>query len=95
MCSFSPCIEQVQRTCLAMDELGFKEISTLEVLLRVYDVRSVSLQLPDFGMETQVEGDPKETGSGQQATAICKSGVTPKDMAGHTGYLTFATKSLL
>ncbi|MBN3283288.1 TRM61 methyltransferase, partial [Polyodon spathula] len=96
MCSFSPCIEQVQRTCLAMHEFGFKEITTLEVLLRIYDVRSVSLQLPDFGDgDSTAERDPKETGTGQQATAVCNSCVTPRGMAGHTGYLTFATKSLL
>ncbi|XP_040415584.1 tRNA (adenine(58)-N(1))-methyltransferase catalytic subunit TRMT61A isoform X2 [Cygnus olor] len=37
ICSFSPCIEQVQRTCLAMEEYGFTEINTLEILLRVYN----------------------------------------------------------
>ncbi|XP_042722707.1 tRNA (adenine(58)-N(1))-methyltransferase catalytic subunit TRMT61A isoform X3 [Lagopus leucura] len=38
ICSFSPCIEQVQRTCLAMEEYGFTEINTLEILLRVYNI---------------------------------------------------------
>nr|XP_021148076.1 tRNA (adenine(58)-N(1))-methyltransferase catalytic subunit TRMT61A isoform X3 [Columba livia] len=38
ICSFSPCIEQVQRTCLAMEEYGFTEINTLEILLRVYNL---------------------------------------------------------
>ncbi len=51
LCSFSPCIEQVQRTCEALLDHGFEEICTLEVLLRVHDVRSVSLALPDFGPE--------------------------------------------
>ncbi len=45
LCSFSPCIEQVQRTCEALLDHGFEEICTLEVLLRVHDVRSVSLAL--------------------------------------------------
>lgn len=39
-CSFSPCIEQVQRTCLALDALGFSEIVTVEVLLRNMEVYS-------------------------------------------------------
>ncbi|XP_028677814.1 tRNA (adenine(58)-N(1))-methyltransferase catalytic subunit TRMT61A [Erpetoichthys calabaricus] len=86
LCSFSPCIEQVQRTCLALSECGFEEISTMEVLLRVYDVRTVSLPVPDLGSEPP---------GSQQATVTYKSAVTPKEMAGHTGYLTFATKSLL
>ena len=39
LCSFSPCIEQVQRVCLKLDELGFSEIITVEVLLRTFEVQ--------------------------------------------------------
>ncbi|KAM6961058.1 tRNA (adenine(58)-N(1))-methyltransferase catalytic subunit TRMT61A [Aplochiton taeniatus] len=90
VCSFSPCIEQVQRTCQALSDQGFEELSTLEVLLRVHDVRAVSLPLPDFGPEdgsVEVLSSPPN-----QASALCKTTTTPKEMAGHTGYLTFATK---
>lgn len=38
LCSFSPCIEQVQRTCETLTELGFEEIRTFECLQRIYDV---------------------------------------------------------
>ncbi|MBN3319657.1 TRM61 methyltransferase, partial [Atractosteus spatula] len=93
VCSFSPCIEQVQRTCQALAEHGFGEVSTLEVLLRLYDVRSVTLPLPDFGEEAGGPGDGAP--SAQNATVTCKTAVAPKEMAGHTGYLTFATKSLV
>ncbi|KAM4691016.1 tRNA (adenine(58)-N(1))-methyltransferase catalytic subunit TRMT61A [Rhinophrynus dorsalis] len=101
ICSFSPCIEQVQRTCLALQEHGFTEISTLEILLRVYDVRTVSLQIPDLGKQAEEENPspegscrPKQTPPSQQGSAFFKTGVPPKETVGHTGYLTFATKSL-
>ena len=38
-CSFSPCIEQVQRTCAALEEQGFYAVRTLECLLRHYEVK--------------------------------------------------------
>lgn len=103
ICSFSPCIEQVQRTCLALEEHDFTEINTLEILLRVYNVRTISLQIPDLG---QAAGDNADGDGGdqsnpdasranlQQRTVQFKSGVPPREMVAHTGYLTFATKSL-
>ncbi|GAM18299.1 hypothetical protein SAMD00019534_014740 [Acytostelium subglobosum LB1] len=39
LCSFSPCIEQVQAVCLKLDQSDFEEIKTIEVLMRNYDVR--------------------------------------------------------
>ncbi|XP_034418772.1 tRNA (adenine(58)-N(1))-methyltransferase catalytic subunit TRMT61A isoform X1 [Cyclopterus lumpus] len=82
VCSFSPCIEQVQKTCEALVDQGFEELSTLEVLLRVHDVRTVYLPLPDFG--------PDETAP--QTSVALKTTTLPREMPGHTGYLTFATK---
>ena len=38
VCSFSPCIEQVQRTCGELARLGFEDVRTLETLLRPYDL---------------------------------------------------------
>ncbi|KAL6105947.1 trmt61a [Pungitius sinensis] len=92
VCSFSPCIEQVQRTCEALAEEGFEEISTLEVLLRVHDVRTVYLPLPDFGTDlfAQTRADGAETKP--QTPVALKTTTPPREMQGHTGYLTFATK---
>lgn len=104
ICSFSPCIEQVQRTCLALEEQGFTEINTLEILLKGYNVRTISLQIPDLGIagedksgaECDKGNQPNQDASCanlQQGTVQFKSGVSPREMVGHTGYLTFATKS--
>ncbi|KPP59659.1 tRNA (adenine(58)-N(1))-methyltransferase catalytic subunit TRMT61A-like [Scleropages formosus] len=100
LCSFSPCIEQVQRTCAALAEHGFGEICTLEVLLRLYDVRAVSLPLPDFGPDDPSRTDPGVPDRGGPSvptnTAVtCRTAIAPREMAGHTGYLTFASKSLV
>eukprot|EP00887_Chlorella_sp_A99_P001934 scaffold18.g1934.t1 len=37
-CSFSPCIEQVQRTCKELNAHGFRGMRTMEILLRQYEV---------------------------------------------------------
>ncbi|KAM8833746.1 tRNA (adenine(58)-N(1))-methyltransferase catalytic subunit TRMT61A [Synchiropus picturatus] len=95
VCSFSPCIEQVQRTCEALAEQGFQEIDTLEVLLRVHDVRTVSLPMPDFGTETPAKipaDNPQEAPQNNSAAVTLKTTTVPRELPGHTGYLTFATK---
>ena len=38
ICSFSPCVEQVQKACEALRKHGFNEISTVECLQRVFQV---------------------------------------------------------
>ncbi|KAM9066099.1 tRNA (adenine(58)-N(1))-methyltransferase catalytic subunit TRMT61A isoform X2 [Sarcophilus harrisii] len=86
LCSFSPCIEQVQRTCQALAEHGFIEVTTLEILLREYNVRTANLPLPDLGGAL----DPLPV----LGEAQFKIGVPLKETVGHTGYLTFASKSL-
>ncbi|KAL8127612.1 hypothetical protein AgCh_014495 [Apium graveolens] len=42
LCSFSPCIEQVQRSCETLTS-NFTDIRTFEVLLRTYEVREVKM----------------------------------------------------
>ena len=49
ICSFSPCIEQVQQTCEALKADGFTEVNTIECLLREFQVRKITL--PEFDPE--------------------------------------------
>ncbi|CAL8077392.1 unnamed protein product [Calicophoron daubneyi] len=49
LCSFSPCIEQVQRTCTSLREHGFIHLRTVECLQRNYDVVRAFLNVPNMG----------------------------------------------
>uniref|UniRef100_A0A8C4WPH4 tRNA (adenine(58)-N(1))-methyltransferase n=1 Tax=Eptatretus burgeri TaxID=7764 RepID=A0A8C4WPH4_EPTBU len=97
LCSFSPCIEQVQRTCQVLELNGFHETTTLEVLLRPCDVRTISLQIPDIGCTTKREcvTDRGCTSTGvvdkEKGLFLFNTGCIPREVPGHTGYLTFAS----
>merc|ERR1712059_224406 len=82
ICSFSPCIEQVQKTCVELKKCGFTEVSTLECLNREFQDRKRKMET-DKG--TEEEGEKKE----KEAKFL--TGVPLTNMPGHTGYLTFAT----
>ena len=51
LCTFSPCIEQVQKNCAAMRALGFEDIVTVECLLKTYDTKDVPVDVPAFCSE--------------------------------------------
>ncbi|KAL9157528.1 hypothetical protein ABFS82_08G010000 [Erythranthe guttata] len=92
LCSFSPCIEQVQKSCEAL-KLYFTDIRTFEVLLQTYEVREGnfgSWQDSD-GASSFLKGCKKRQrnnleASGTQTVIARRNGET----RGHTGYLTFA-----
>lgn len=48
VCTYSPCVEQVQRNCESMEKNGFHSIETIEVRLRHLDVRETKFILPTF-----------------------------------------------
>ena len=113
LCSFSPCIEQVQRTCLVLKEAGFTELSTLECLNRELQVRKITLPVFDPELDPLAESRKRraveEEGGGEETEKVGEkrkrtegektegketqfvTGLPLTNMAGHTGYLTFAT----
>ncbi|CAG9830583.1 unnamed protein product [Diabrotica balteata] len=90
ICSFSPCIEQVQKSCLILLKLGFQEIQTLEVLQTQLSVqqRTIPIVSLDF---LKTEGDENEREKKQKEYLKTVVSVPPATLPGHTGYLTFAT----
>jgi len=79
LCTFSPCIEQVQKACAKMSELNFIDIKTVEILAKDYQVHKVQV-------EPLLAGGAKQPK--QQESFV----VANEEMRGHTGYLTFATR---
>lgn len=49
ICSFSPCIEQVQKTCLMLEQCDFADVDVMECLQRTYSVRQWTLNVPCMG----------------------------------------------
>lgn len=93
MCSFSPCIEQVQCTCEALAS-QFTEIRTFEILLRHYEVlrdtgtTAVTAPGMQSGNSRKRKHDPSYVNGSPTSTAVF---ARPCRFAkGHTGYLTFA-----
>lgn len=137
LCSFSPCIEQVQRTCTALRQDGFCDIKTIECLTRVITVRTCAMPearlsssvIQESKTESQEDRAPDEKRARVEAldptttdnkapteadisnvctpdsTGVVRKNVKnmkmdnvnvltstpPKEMPGHTGYLTFAS----
>ncbi|KAI3409193.1 tRNA (adenine(58)-N(1))-methyltransferase [Psidium guajava] len=92
LCSFSPCIEQVQRSCEAL-RTNFTDIRTFEVLLRTYDVREVKNDSMRGSPSQQPPCKRRQTSEGSNKPESISSTIMARPSAeakGHTGYLTFA-----
>ncbi|XP_060523937.1 tRNA (adenine(58)-N(1))-methyltransferase catalytic subunit TRMT61A [Cylas formicarius] len=91
ICSFSPCIEQVQKTCTELSEWGFQEIETMEVLQTQYSVQTKNLPVMnlDFLKTKRNNDNPDEKRERENKSML--TCIAPSQMPGHTGYLTFAT----
>lgn len=99
LCSFSPCIEQVQRSCETL-RASFTDIRTFEILLRSYEVKEGNLgsfEADENGSVGSFSGKRKKrSGDGNNEREISSSQsimVKPSaESRGHTGYLTFARR---
>ncbi|CAL1358089.1 unnamed protein product [Linum trigynum] len=102
LCSFSPCIEQVQRSCETLRS-NFTDIRTFEILLRTYEVRQGKLDSfdGDEGISTGSRpGKRKQPSSDRSSLQGDNGGILApalpvmakpcSEAKGHTGYLTFA-----
>ena len=61
LCTFSPCIEQVQRSCAALAALGYTNIETIEVLRRPFEVNSgCDATIPHAFVQAGLVGDDQD-----------------------------------
>ncbi|XP_005178086.2 tRNA (adenine(58)-N(1))-methyltransferase catalytic subunit TRMT61A [Musca domestica] len=89
-CSFSPCIEQSQRCCAALQELGFTEIQSYEILQQEDVVKTKTF--PVMNLEfLKTEKDTSSSTKQPKETMKILTSSAPPTQPGHTGFLTFAT----
>ncbi|XP_050533009.1 tRNA (adenine(58)-N(1))-methyltransferase catalytic subunit TRMT61A [Daktulosphaira vitifoliae] len=85
ICTFSPCIEQVIRTCKVLQDSGFIHLKTIECLEKEYQVVNRTVVVPSLPSDQSAADDSNST---EKKFVAC---VPDPSTRGHTGYLTSAT----
>ncbi|CAN0195221.1 unnamed protein product, partial [Discosporangium mesarthrocarpum] len=62
LCSYSPCMEQVMKTCEVLRQEGYHEISTIELRIRNFTVTEAVLEKLDFTSGTPGGASPARDG---------------------------------
>ncbi|XP_029056073.1 tRNA (adenine(58)-N(1))-methyltransferase catalytic subunit TRMT61A [Osmia bicornis bicornis] len=94
LCSFSPCIEQVQRTCEKLTSIGFIELKTYECLQREMNVQYKNLPILDLEClkHEHVNKDMAQKNENEKQEQTKLLTVThAHSLPGHTGFITIAT----
>ncbi|KOC67652.1 tRNA (adenine(58)-N(1))-methyltransferase catalytic subunit TRMT61A [Habropoda laboriosa] len=94
LCSFSPCIEQVQRTCTKLVSKGFTELNTYECLQREVNVQYRNLSILDLEClkYEHVNKDMAQQSENEKQEQTKLLTVThARSLPGHTGFITIAT----
>ena len=101
ICCFSPCVEQVQRTCTALREFGFFDVEMFEVLIKessifkIEGVKKFSLHPSEYKQSddgTFCTKRSKNYESSSEEKSSSRLIVRPNvEIKGHTSYLTFAS----
>ncbi|XP_050428386.1 tRNA (adenine(58)-N(1))-methyltransferase catalytic subunit TRMT61A [Adelges cooleyi] len=86
ICTFSPCIEQVMRTCQVLKDCGFIHLKTIECLEKEHQVLNRTVIVPGLLSNQPAGGD--QNGSVEKKFVACVPDPSPR---GHTGYITSAT----
>ncbi|XP_066584316.1 tRNA (adenine(58)-N(1))-methyltransferase catalytic subunit TRMT61A [Prorops nasuta] len=91
LCSFSPCIEQVQRTCKTLSEEGFVELQTYECLQRELNVVYRNLPLLDLECLKYQRAQEDSNQEKQRQETNLLTVTHNHSVPGHTGFITIAT----
>lgn len=60
VCMFSPCVEQVQKTCQMLRSEGFHSLRTVTAPVKTYETREMKLETPGFDELQVCDSNPDE-----------------------------------